>query len=249
MIMVYNRVVTFYENGIVEVVDYSKNIEVGSVRQPKENIITNSRVKLGRVKGKTKNFNEDNVFKNCCRAKKKIRQLCNNNAHLLTKFLTLTFADQSITEDKIKLANSFYSKFIKRLEYYFNQKIEYLTVPELTKQGVIHYHMLCNIPYIDIDLLQDIWGFGKVYISRIENINNVGAYVSSYVDKDFGKALPGVRHFFKSKGVIYPTVKKIDSTKDCNLYNYDNLIYTSHNSNFYCGDVYTKIYDKNQKWS
>ena len=239
MIMVYNRVITFYENGIVEVVDYSKKIEVGTARSIKKEVKSNSRVKLGRVKGKKSNFNADNVYKNCCRAKKKIRQLCNNNSHLLTKFITLTFADQSITEDKIKLANSFYSKFIKRLEYYFNQKIEYLTVPELTKNGVIHYHMLSNIPYIDKDILEDIWGFGKVYISKIESINNVGAYVSSYVDKDFGKALPGVRHFFKSKGVVYPTVNKIDSSKDCNLYNYDNLIYTSNNYNHYCGYVKT----------
>ena len=107
----YNRVVTTYNNGITEVVDYSNSIEVGFTKEKKEVIKSNGRVKLGRIKGKKKGFNEKNVFINALRAKKKIRQLCNNNSDLLTKFITLTFAID-ITENDIKLANSLFSKFI-----------------------------------------------------------------------------------------------------------------------------------------
>lgn len=244
----YNRVVTTYNNGITEVVDYSNSIEVGFTREKKEVIKSYGRVKLGRIKGKKKGFNEKNVYINALRAKKKIRQLCNNNVDLLTKFITLTFAID-ITETDIKLANSLFSKFIKRLEYSVNQKVEYLCVPELTQKGIIHYHMLCNIPYVDIKEIQKIWSHGIVYINKIEDINNVAGYISNYIDKDFGKTFCGVRHFFKSKGVVYPTSQKIDSSYDYNLYNDDNLVYVNIHENTYCGNVKIRVYNKNEKWS
>ena len=246
----YNRIVTRYENGITEVIDYEKTIDVGYKRQVEEvaKVRSNGRVKLGRVKGKKSGFKEENIFKNSVRAKKKIRSLCNNNAYILTKFITLTFADVFKEHDLLQ-ANSIYSKFIKKLSYAVNQKIEYLTVPELTKEGNIHYHMLCNLPYVDIEKIQEIWGYGICYINKIEDILNVSAYISSYVDKDFGKTFAGSRHFLKSKGIVYPESLKIQREEDSNIYSIDNLVYKSFNNNFYCGDVVTKIYDKNSEWS
>ena len=50
----YNRVVTRYENGITEVVDYEYTLEYGYTRisPDSEKIKSNGRVKLGRIKGK-----------------------------------------------------------------------------------------------------------------------------------------------------------------------------------------------------
>lgn len=248
----YNRVVTRYQNGITEVVDYENTLEYGYTRCKQDNnsCKSNGRVKLGRVKDKKKDFKEHNIYKNSLRAQKKIRQLCNNNSPLLTKFITLTFA-LDITD--ISYANNLFKKFILRLNYHFKKnnndfKLEYLVVPELTKRGVIHYHMLCNLPYIDVEYLQNIWNYGIIYINKIEDINNVGAYISSYVEKDFGKALPGSKHFFKSSGVVYPVPEKIMSNEDTNIFDFDNLIYASKNENFYCGQVDTRIYDDNSLW-
>lgn len=248
----YNRVVTRYENGITEVIDYEFSQEYGYTRQvnnidkPK----TNGRVKIGRIKNKKDDFKQVNVFKNCVRAQKKIRMLCNNNQSQLTKFLTLTFASPHGFSD-IQLANYKFKKFCQRIDYRLKKqglKFEYLCVPELTKVGNIHYHLLCNLPYIDVYQLQDIWGCGIIYINKIEEIENLAAYISSYVEKDFGKELPGVKHFFKSKGVKYPISEKLISNEDTNKYDFDNLIYASNNNNHYCGQVDTRIYDENSFW-
>lgn len=247
----YNRVVTRYKNGITEVIDYEFSQEFGYTRQviPDKNK-SNGRVRYGRIKNKKEDFNEVNVFKNCVRAQKKIRALCNNNESLLNKFLTLTFACPHGFSD-IQDANYKFKKFCQRLNYRLKKNgltFEYLCVPELTKAGNIHYHLLCNLPYIDIHQLQDIWRCGIIYINKIEDIENVAAYISSYVEKDFGKELPGVKHFFKSNGVKYPTPEKLVSNLDNNKYDFDNLIYSSNNNNKFCGCVKTRIYDNNSHW-
>lgn len=250
----YNRVVTRYENGITEVVDYEVSLDYGYKRVPhhEEKFKSNGRVKLGRKKDKKSDFKVNNVLKNCYRAKKKITSLCNNNHNTLDKFITLTFAE-TYTESDIKQANYLFKKFIQRLNYQMSKKIEnfkleYLVVPELTKAGAIHYHMLCNLPYVDIKHLQTIWNYGIIYINKIWEINNVAAYISSYIDKDFGFSLSGSKHFFKSSGIKYPVPEKLMSNEDTFNYDIDNLTYTSLNENFYCGQVYTRIYDNNSLW-
>lgn len=250
----YNRVVTRYKNGITEVIDYENILEVGysRVSHHEEKFKSNGRVKLGRIKNKKSDFKHNNLVKNSYRAKKKITSLCNNNCDILDKFITLTFAD-TFYESDITNANYLFKKFINRLNYSIkksieNFKLEYLVVPELTKAGAIHYHMLCNLPYVDIKKLQKIWNYGIIYINKIWEIENVAGYISSYVDKDFCFSLSGSKHFFKSSGIKYPTSQKIMSYDDKESYNIDNLTYTSVNYNSYCGDVYTRIYDNNSHW-
>lgn len=246
----YNRVVTQFKNGITEVktYEYYQRIGYSVVREKNthQSLVT-FKSELGRKKGKKENFNEVNVYKNVLRAKKKIRELCNENYDILTKFLTLTFAG-NFTEDRINDANKILSKFLKRLAYKYKIKVEYLCVPELQKNGKIHFHLLCNLPYIDIVELESIWQYGIVHITKIDDIRNLGAYLSSYIDKDFGKCFQGRKHFFKSKGVVYPTSIKLDSEKDNTNYDITECVYSSENENAFCGTVHTNIYDKNNKW-
>lgn len=248
----YNRVVTRYKNGITEVKTYQDYQRYGYTRKkekPKHRglVTFKSEKQLGRKKGKTQDFQEVNVYKNVLRAKSKIRALCNENSHLLTKFLTLTFASD-FTEDKINDANKILSNFLKRLSYKYKIKIEYLCVPELQKNGKIHFHLLCNLPFIDVVELQLIWGYGIVHITKIDDVRNLGAYLSSYVDKDFGKAFAGRKHFFKSKGVVYPISEKIDSDYDDTNYDITHCVYSSENDNAFCGTIYTNVYDANNEW-
>lgn len=246
----YNRVVTRYKNGITEVKTYQYYQRYGySVEKERSKMkgLVTFKNELGRKKNKKSDFQEINVFKNCMRAKSKIRSLCNENSYLLTKFLTLTFAGD-FTEDKIDEANKIFKKFIQRLNYRYG-KIEYLVVPELTKAGQIHYHMLCNLPYVDVVELQEVWKYGLIHITKIDDIRNVGAYLSSYVDKDFGKAFAGRKHFFKSKGVVYPISEKVDSDYDDTSYDITQCVYSSENENSFCGTIYTNVYDKNNEWN
>lgn len=227
----YNRVVTRYKNGITEVKTYQFYQRYGYTvekNKPKHQSLVSfkNNNKLGRKKGKMKDFDEVNVYKNVVRAKSKIRALCNENSHILTKFLTLTFAGD-FKEDKINEANKILSNFLKRLGYKYKIKVEYLCVPELQKNGKIHFHLLCNLPYIDVVELELVWKYGIVHITKIDDIQNLGAYLSSYVDKDFGKAFAGRKHFFKSSGVKYPVSEKIDSEIDDTNYNITHCVYSS----------------------
>ena len=246
----YNRVVTRFANGITEVKTYQYYQRYGYTidRQgSKHQSLVSFKNDVGRKKGKKDNFSQVNVNKNVLRAKSKVRQLCNHNSHLLIKFLTLIYAG-NYTEERINETNNHVKNFIKRLSYHYNIKVEYLCVPELQKNGKIHYHLLCNLPFIETNKLQQIWKFGIVHITKIDDIRNLGAYLTSYIDKDFGKCFAGRKHFFKSSGVVYSVSEKVDSDYDNNYYNPINCVYFSENDNAFCGNIVTNVYDKNFEW-
>ena len=109
-----------------------------------------------------------------------------------SNFWTFTFKDDI---KDIKIANNLFHKFIDRLKYYILTytdfdifKFKYLGVIEFQDtfgRGVIHYHCLINMPFIDKKILQDkIWKLGICYVTRINDIDNLGAYLIKYMSKD-----------------------------------------------------------------
>lgn len=145
--------------------------------------------------GKNKNgINKDeNRSISLSRARKKVIRAINSNADL-NKFLTLTF-EENITD--LDYSNNEFKKWVKRVNYHcFNTKksvMKYVAVIEFQKRGAIHYHVLCNLPFVDIKKFQDIWGHGFVKLNRIKGdkkrfgtseCDNVGAYVCKYMTKD-----------------------------------------------------------------
>lgn len=129
------------------------------------------------------------------RTKTEIRRLTNANSQL-DKFMTLTFAD-NITD--LKEANYIFNQFIKRISYKY-QNFEYLAVPEFQKRGAVHYHLLCKLPFVEIAEIQAIWGQGFVKLNKIDNVNNVGAYVCKYLTKElFDERTFGKKKFFRSQ--------------------------------------------------
>lgn len=151
----------------------------------------------------TKSVNRDKTLN---RARSRVRRLANANPQL-TKFITLTFAD-NITD--LKIANKKFCDFIKRLNYYsqnayLTNKVEYIAVVEFQKRGAIHYHMLCNLPYIPAKQLEKIWKNGFVKINKIDSVDNIGAYVTKYMTKDHNDTrLVGNRSYFTSQGLNEP---------------------------------------------
>lgn len=133
------------------------------------------------------------------RTKTEIRRLVNSNLQL-NKFLTLTFAD-NITD--LKIANRIFNKFVMRMMYKY-PNFQYLAVPEFQKRGAVHYHLLCNLSYIKNIELQKAWGQGFVKINRIDNVNNVGAYISKYLGKEMDERVFGKKKFFRSQDLSTP---------------------------------------------
>ena len=149
---------------------------------------------------------EDNREKVMYRARSRIRRLANANPQL-TKFLTLTFAENI---PDLKIANKMFCAFIKRLNYYsqkthFAKKIEYIAVVEFQKRGAIHYHLLCSLPYTPAKEIERIWKHGFVKINKIDNVDNIGAYITKYMTKDdHDERLIGNRSYFTSQGLTEP---------------------------------------------
>jgi hypothetical protein len=134
------------------------------------------------------------------RTKTEIRRLVNSNPQL-NKFMTLTFA-KNITD--LKEANYIFNQFIKRITYR-NPNFEYLAVPEFQKRGAVHYHVLCNLPYIEMDALEYVWRNGMVNIRQVGKVNNLGAYMSKYLGKElFSGRMFGKKKFFRSQNLNNP---------------------------------------------
>lgn len=151
---------------------------------------------------------EENRSKTLSRAKSKVRRVVNANPHL-NKFLTLTFAENL---QAFEIARYEFDKFIKRLKTRFGS-VQFVEVPEFQKRGAIHFHMVCNLPYVDVNELAKIWGNGFLKINRIDNIDDLGAYITKYMTKDnMDERLIGKKCYSMSKGLKEP--KEYTNKKD-----------------------------------
>ncbi|HAM88583.1 MAG: hypothetical protein US83_C0011G0046 [Candidatus Falkowbacteria bacterium GW2011_GWC2_38_22] len=176
----------------VEVYKYKKNVwreykseKLEKIKEPKQlNIFEQQKIKKRKMKF------------SLCRTKTEIRRLVNANTNL-NKFLTLTFAE-NITD--IKYTNYIFNQFIKRLTYHYDN-VEYLAVPEFQKRGAVHYHLICNLPFVEAKKLENIWSHGFIKIKKMSEINNIGVYMSKYLGKDLDERLFGKKKFFRSRGL------------------------------------------------
>lgn len=138
----------------------------------------------------------------------RIRQLICANFDSGSKFVTLTFNnshDFDITD--VKACNAYFKRFIQRLRYRYPE-LRYVAVIEFQDahgRGAVHYHMICNLPYIKKADLQEIWKGGFVKINAIDKVDNVGAYVIKYMCKDTeDKRLCGENAYLHSRGLQEP---------------------------------------------
>lgn len=190
-------------------------------------------------KGKNrKGYNsKENRQMTLSRARKTVMRSINANP-CLNKFLTLTF-EENITD--IDYSNNEFKKWVDRVNYQvFNTKkrlMKYVAVIEFQKRGAIHYHVICNLPYIDADSLAKIWGHGFIKINKIKGdkkrfgsseCDNVGAYVCKYMTKDNDDPrLKERRSFLMSRNLDKPTELIVgNNEKDLleQVYDFDNAI-------------------------
>lgn len=125
-----------------------------------------------------------------------------------SKFVTLTFNDSMNFDIKDpKECNREFKRFIQRLKRRYPE-LKYIAVIEFqdrNDRGAVHYHMICNLPYIPKSELSDLWGNGFVKINRIDKVDNLGAYVVKYMCEDLDdKRLMGLKAYNCSKGLQRP---------------------------------------------
>lgn len=151
------------------------------------------------------------------RTRTEIRRLVNSNPDF-SKFYTLTFKENL---KEVNIANKHFNKFIMRMEYRYGKFI-YLAVIEFQKRGAVHYHFLCNLPFITSKKIETIWGHGFIKIQRIKHVTNLGAYVCKYLHKDMtDKRLFRKKKYFCSENIERPTEVYDDGVVEKLLTQYD----------------------------
>lgn len=153
------------------------------------------------------------------RTRREIRRIINSNPQLM-KFLTLT---SKITD--VKESNHKFNLFTQRMKDRFPE-FQYFAVLEFQKDvdffgnvkpngGAAHYHLLCNLRYIRAEKIRKIWGNGFIKIRRVRHVDNLGRYLSKYLQKDmFDKRMFGKKKFFCSQDLKRPIEMINDEARD-----------------------------------
>lgn len=126
------------------------------------------------------------------------RDLINTNVTDVSKvrWITLTYKE-NMTDTK-KLYKDF-EKFNKRFQYFCKKnnygKPEYIVMMEPQGRGAWHAHLLYiwedrKAPFIENKVLADLWGHGFVKIKKLDNVDNVGAYLTAYLgDMEYSETI------------------------------------------------------------
>lgn len=130
---------------------------------------------------------------------KKLRELINANTTDPEKcrWVTLTYAENMT--DPCRLYEDF-DRFRKRFEYWNKkqgrEKPQYISVVEPQGRGAWHCHVLLifneKAPFIENATMAQLWGNGFVNVQALENVDNLGAYLTAYLaDIPIEEAQPG----------------------------------------------------------
>jgi hypothetical protein len=200
----------------LKAVKSGRHVEVFQYHTARTNIVAKKGGTSGSDKPKGERLRMDNIY----RAKSQCKRTINANAsrgRFEDKFVTLTYAEEVEDLDR---ARSDYVRFIKRLGYRLNINVRYVAVPQIqrerelkTGKKVIHYHVyFFGLPFVAKEDLAAIWGQGFVRINAIDNVENVGSYVTNYMEKDFtDEEFIGRRRYYCSRGLVKPEEMKAES--------------------------------------
>lgn len=186
----------FISNHIIEIKEYSNlNLTPGSYQGEKA------------PPGTSLDY-LDNYEKTCQLRRDNIRRLVVINFNKKSKFITFTFKDtKSFDIKNPKECNHEWEKFMKRLKRLY-PKIKYISVLEFqdkNDRGAVHYHMICDLPFIKKSILEKLWGLGFIKINAIDKVDNIGAYVIAYATKEnIDERLQGIKAYNCSKGLERP---------------------------------------------
>lgn len=212
----------------------------------KEPILTDFKNKTEKKpREKTEEVILENQKRSIRRTTKRIRDLANANfVPGRSSFLTLTFKE-NLTDYEV--AFTYWDLFKKRIEYKLKQKLQYLGVVEFqtknyeeTGRRAIHFHIcLFNIDFIDQDWLYKTWNKvttgGGVNIQGLKDVDNIGAYLTSYLGKDldaqirFEKYL-NKKRYFQSRNLKEPEVVTLDRNNPFDLEQFNDFVKTFENN-------------------
>lgn len=107
------------------------------------------------------------------------------NANVTTpencKWCTLTYKENM--KDPERLYHDF-RKFNQRFQRRYG-KAEYIAVAEPQERGAWHLHVIyiwqSKAPFIPNEEFEKVWSHGFTWLTKMENVDNIGAYLSAYL--------------------------------------------------------------------
>lgn len=152
-------------------------------------------LRTGEVKQCNKIDNRAGNLNSIRQSLSRLRDLLNTNITDVSKcrWVTLTYTE-NMTDPK-RLMKDF-EKFHKRMSYKLSKdgfKYEYIVCMEPQGRGAWHAHLVMifnkTAPYIPNDEMANAWGHGFTTTKKLEDVDNVGAYLTAYLgDMDISDA-------------------------------------------------------------
>jgi len=172
----------------VRVVKTNNHIEVHEAEFPF--ILDRPISNAGTAPSKNKNNirNPEYRYRNARKAMNTIRRLSVGNFRLdEMKHLTLTFMDDLDFDIRdITVCNKKFTKFAKKLRRKYNS-FKYVKVAEFqdkNNRGAVHYHVMCNLPFVDPEKVERLWGYGFIKIRKPPY--DIAKYLFKYLIKNSG---------------------------------------------------------------
>ncbi len=160
--------------------------------------------KTGEVKEFKHIKNRSQDLQNVAKSLKKFRDLLNANITDVThcRWLTFTYAENMQDPKKLRYDSG---HCIERLRKKFGH-FEYLTCAEPQGRGAWHLHAVFifsdKAPYMPNDVVADCWKKGFVTVKKLDNVDNVGAYLTAYLgDMELSEALESDFPIDHTKGI------------------------------------------------
>ncbi|MDY8049700.1 hypothetical protein UY416_25785, partial [Paenibacillus polymyxa] len=160
-----------------------------------------------------------------------------------------TFDDRKVSPEisrDVQESNKLWKIFIQRMRRRYPD-FKYLAVLEFQKRGAVHYHCLCDLPYVRQSLVQEIWGNGHVSVNRIKHVDNLGAYVVKYMTKDLtDDRMFDNKTYQCSKGLERPVEyrgKEADRLVESLGLGQKKEVFTNHYESEYLGNIVYKEYN------
>ena len=166
-----------------------QHMEKMNTRQTIQKISKHQYVVLetGEVKDFELSANRSENINSLRKTMKKMRYLINNNFYGKKNELALTLTYEENMTDTKRLEEDLES-FIDKLRYRYKgkTKIEYMHVIEPQGRGAWHSHTLLRFEdlkyiYIPNDEIRKMWGQGIVTVKHLNNVDNIGAYLTAYL--------------------------------------------------------------------
>jgi hypothetical protein len=146
---------------------------------------------------------------NLKKCRQTVRRITDANTQF-KKFWTLTYPVSVEHRKDIKKCRKDLKNCILRVERYFNFKFSYLEVVEFQENDSVHFHIVCNLPFIpksDLHILDDLWGFGDNASTVKLLTDKHRSYITKYMTKElFDGRLFCQKKFTRSNDLILPEV-------------------------------------------